>query len=90
MRHEFDTTNGTLYRINNDELVKAFEKSEHAVFQDSYGNSVCLYDGKSYNTYAEWAKDANIDYSDFAEVVDESDFDNYESYSEAIENADAI
>ena len=75
MRYELNMTTNELYRINAEKLELAFNKASEPVFEDSYGNGLCLYANESMQTYAQFAEKAGLDYSDFAELVTESDED---------------
>ena len=86
MRYELNMTTSELYRINAEKLEKVMNQVSEPVFEDSYGDGVCFYANESMKTYAEFAEKVGVDYSDFAEIVFESD----EDYETGFEKAHAF
>lgn len=86
MRYELNTTTNELYRINEEKLEATMKKASEPVFEDNYGGGVCFYANESIKTWAKFAEKAGVNYSDFAEIVFESDKD----YETAFEKAHAF
>ena len=53
-------------KINEEKLIEdVSQKTEHCIFEDSYGDGVCLIDGVSYRTYEELASAFGLNLADY-------------------------